>query len=205
LSHPGPLECIDDRCLSNNFPIDTGRIFNIDKSERYCNLCNVSELGEEFHYLFKCTFFNNVGANFLPRNICNNPNVFKNWWIHQIYLHLYILAQSICFWDSLKWETQPQNALKYKLFVSCAPQHVFLGWFFTFWTSVLLRLFLILVFSSRFLHLCFCAVFIWSLYNCWFLCCYIMPFVDYIKYWKLISLDSYCHKLESQWNEPGYV
>jgi hypothetical protein len=33
-----------------------------------------SELGEEFHYLFKCTFFNNVGANFLPRNICNNPN-----------------------------------------------------------------------------------------------------------------------------------
>jgi hypothetical protein len=52
-------------------------IFNIDKSERYCNLCNVSELGEEFHYLFKCTFFNNVRAKFLPRNICNNPNILK--------------------------------------------------------------------------------------------------------------------------------
>jgi hypothetical protein len=103
LSHPGPLECIDDRCLSNNFPIDTGRIFNIDKSERYCNLCNVSELGEEFHYLFKCTFFNNVRAKFLPRNICNNPNVFKNGWIHQIYLHLYILASLGRYTDE-DWE-----------------------------------------------------------------------------------------------------
>jgi len=32
-----------------------------------------------------------------------------------------------------------------------------------------------------------------------------MPFVDYIKYWKLISLNSYCHQLDSQWNKPGYV
>ena len=35
--------------------------------------------------------------------------------------------------------------------------------------------------------------------------CYIMPFVDYVKYCKLINLNSYCHKLESQWNKPGYV
>ena len=60
------------RCLSNNLPIETGRFFNIDRSERYFNLCNVKELGDEFHYLFKCTFFNNVRAIFLPRNICNN-------------------------------------------------------------------------------------------------------------------------------------
>ena len=60
--------------------IETGRFFNIDRSERHCNLCNVNELGDEFHYLFKCTFFNNARAKFLPRNICNNPNVLKfNW------------------------------------------------------------------------------------------------------------------------------
>jgi hypothetical protein len=64
-------------CLSNNLPIETGRFFNIDRSERHCNLCNVNELGDEFHYLLKCTFFNNVRAKFLPRNICNNPNVLK--------------------------------------------------------------------------------------------------------------------------------
>ena len=65
------------RCFSNNLPIETGRFFNIDRSERYCNLCNVNKLGDEFHYLFKCTFFNNVRAKYLPRNICNNPNVLK--------------------------------------------------------------------------------------------------------------------------------
>ena len=65
------------RCLSNNLSIETGKFFNIDRSERHCNLCNVNELGDEFHYLFKCTFFNNARAKFLPRNICNNPNVLK--------------------------------------------------------------------------------------------------------------------------------
>ena len=65
------------RCHSNNLPIETGRFFNIDRSERHCNLCNANELGDEFHYLFKCTFFNNVRAIFLPRNICNNLNVLK--------------------------------------------------------------------------------------------------------------------------------
>jgi hypothetical protein len=65
------------RCLSNNLSIETGKFFNIDRSERHCNLCSVNELGDEFHYLFKCTFFNNARAKFLPRNICNNPNVLK--------------------------------------------------------------------------------------------------------------------------------
>ena len=65
------------RCLSNNLPIETGRFFNIDRSERHCNLCNVNELGDEFHYLFKCTFFNHVRAKFVSRNICNNPNILK--------------------------------------------------------------------------------------------------------------------------------
>ncbi|CAG2188170.1 unnamed protein product [Mytilus edulis] len=65
------------RCLSNKLPIETGRFFNIDRTERHCNLCNANELGDDFHYLFKCTFFNNVRAKFLPLNICNNPNVLK--------------------------------------------------------------------------------------------------------------------------------
>ena len=65
------------RCLSNKLPIETGRFFNIDRSERHCNLCNANELGDEFHYLFKCTFFKNVRAKFLPLNICKNPNVLK--------------------------------------------------------------------------------------------------------------------------------
>ena len=39
--------------------------------------------------LAECTFFNNVRVKFLPRNICNNPNVLKS--KELIFLHL--LAQ----------------------------------------------------------------------------------------------------------------
>ena len=33
---------------------------NIEITERHCNLCYANELGDEFHYSFKCTFFKNV-------------------------------------------------------------------------------------------------------------------------------------------------
>ncbi len=65
------------RCLSNRIPIETGRFLNIDRSERHCNLCNINELGDEFHYLFKCNYFNNSRKKFLPRNLCDRPNVVK--------------------------------------------------------------------------------------------------------------------------------
>jgi hypothetical protein len=67
-------------------------------------------------------------------------------------------------------------------------------------TSVL---FLILVFYSRFCIYFLCSIYLKPLQLLIFIFCYIMPFVDYRKYWKLISLNSYCHKLESQWNKSG--
>jgi hypothetical protein len=45
------------RCGSHKLPIEMGRFFSIDRSERICDLCNKEELGDEFHYLFNCTFF----------------------------------------------------------------------------------------------------------------------------------------------------
>ena len=94
----------------------------------------------------------------------------------------------------------------YKLLVSCSPQHVFLGWFFTFEPQCYLGYFWYWSFTAViFLHLCLCSIYLKPLQLLIFMFCYIMPFVDYVKYWKLINLNSYCHKLESQWNELGYV
>ena len=36
-------------------PIESGRYKNIPRVERLCPLCNRSEMGDEFHYLLKCT------------------------------------------------------------------------------------------------------------------------------------------------------
>ena len=63
------------RCVSNKLPIEAGRFFNIDRSERCCNLCNVNELGDEFHYLFKCSFFKGERAKFLPKRLIVQPNM----------------------------------------------------------------------------------------------------------------------------------
>ena len=38
-------------------PIVIGRHKNIPRNERFCNLCNKNQIGDEFHYLFQCGFF----------------------------------------------------------------------------------------------------------------------------------------------------
>jgi hypothetical protein len=62
------------RCGSHKLPIEMGRFFSIDRSERICDLCNKEELGDEFHYLFNCTFFKDERIKFIPEYLYNVPN-----------------------------------------------------------------------------------------------------------------------------------
>jgi hypothetical protein len=80
-----------------------------------------------------------------------------------------------------------------------------MGWFFTYVPQCYLGYFWYWYFTAVVASIFLCSIYLKPLQLLIFMFCYIMPFVDYIKYWKLISLNSYCHKLESQWNKPGYV
>jgi hypothetical protein len=51
------------------------RFFGIDRDERLCDLCDHSELGDEFHYLCNCTFFAEERKKYLPRNLLQVRNV----------------------------------------------------------------------------------------------------------------------------------
>ena len=62
------------RCGSHKLPIEMGRLFSIDRSERICDLCNKEELGDESHYLFNCTFFLNERKKIIPEYLYNVPN-----------------------------------------------------------------------------------------------------------------------------------
>ena len=62
------------RCCSHRLPIESGRFFSIDRSDRICDLCNLDELGDEFHYLYNCTFFNEERSKFLPKNLIGIRN-----------------------------------------------------------------------------------------------------------------------------------
>ena len=43
------------RSGNTKLPIETGKWFNIPKENRICKICNIKEIGDEFHYLLNCT------------------------------------------------------------------------------------------------------------------------------------------------------
>ena len=45
------------RTTNHNLPIEHGRWNNIPRENRKCNLCNLEEIGDEFHYILNCPYF----------------------------------------------------------------------------------------------------------------------------------------------------
>ena len=52
------------RTTNHHLPIETGRWQSIERNNRKCLYCNKNDLGDEYHYLFVCSFFK------LARNQC---------------------------------------------------------------------------------------------------------------------------------------
>ena len=73
------------RCLMTRFrlsnhhlPIETGRWRNIERSHRVCPLCNLNQIGDEFHYLYQCPILDRQRKLFLPKWSYDRPNTFKS-------------------------------------------------------------------------------------------------------------------------------
>jgi len=63
------------RCGNIKFPSNSQRFDpSIDKS---CNLCDLDLIGDEFHYLFVCKYFNKERSKFLTLYFTKNPNTLK--------------------------------------------------------------------------------------------------------------------------------
>ena len=45
------------RTCNHRLPIQQGRYSRIDRRERIITLCDCNDIDDEFHYLFKCTLF----------------------------------------------------------------------------------------------------------------------------------------------------
>ena len=65
------------RCMNHKMPIEKGRFHNIDRSLRICTLCNANQLGDEFHYLLNCTYFNTLRNTYIDRIFSIYPNIDK--------------------------------------------------------------------------------------------------------------------------------
>jgi len=65
------------RCMNNKIRIEKGRFHNIDRSLRSCTFCNTNQLGDEFHVLFYCTYFNTLRNTYIDRNFSIYSNIVK--------------------------------------------------------------------------------------------------------------------------------
>ena len=65
------------RTLNHKLPVQKGRSNNIPRSERLCTKCNNEDIGDEFHYIMKCSFFSDSRKQLIPCTFWKYPNVIK--------------------------------------------------------------------------------------------------------------------------------
>ena len=65
------------RTTNNILPVNNQRFEGIMRNERKCQKCNSGDIGDEFHYIFKCRFFNRTREELLPLYYRRNSNAIK--------------------------------------------------------------------------------------------------------------------------------
>ena len=64
-------QIVNYRLCNNYLPIETLRWYNVDRNDRICHLCNSLDVGDENHYLFTCSQFNQLCKKLLPVKYLN--------------------------------------------------------------------------------------------------------------------------------------
>ena len=67
------------RLSAHKLPIQQQRYMNIPRHERKCFLCDLDEIGDEYHYLFRCTHQTIIEnrLKFIPKYYRTRPNILK--------------------------------------------------------------------------------------------------------------------------------
>ena len=65
------------RCGNHKLPIVRGRFQNLTIDERVCRLCQLNDVGDEFHYVLRCPFFHENRKKFVKKYYYCNPNTLK--------------------------------------------------------------------------------------------------------------------------------
>ena len=65
------------RTTNNKLPIETGQWQNIPRENRKCKLCNRSQIGDEYHYIYECNYFNQKRKQSLSKYFIYRHNVIK--------------------------------------------------------------------------------------------------------------------------------
>ena len=63
------------RTTNHRLPIEIGRWQNIERNNRICLLYDTNTIGDEFHYILQCRYFEHNCKNLIPSYFRNRPNV----------------------------------------------------------------------------------------------------------------------------------
>ena len=63
------------RTENHRFPVETGRWDDTDYAERKCTLCNLNDVGDNFHYLLICPYFRTDRKRYLNSRYYTRPNI----------------------------------------------------------------------------------------------------------------------------------
>ena len=63
------------RSLNQRFPIEWGRIIRTARDDRICELCFLNKIGDEFHYMLECSYFEDARRVYLPRILTTACNI----------------------------------------------------------------------------------------------------------------------------------
>ena len=77
LPKPYMFSMVKFKTANHKMPIVKGRHLNIDYNERICTLCQLNQIGDEYHYLLVCPFFREKRIKYLKNYYFIRPNTLK--------------------------------------------------------------------------------------------------------------------------------
>ena len=66
------------RCRSHNLPVNNGRFIEVTQADLKCTLCKNGDVGDEYHYLCMCSYFNAERTKFIGNGMIMNPLTYKH-------------------------------------------------------------------------------------------------------------------------------
>ena len=65
------------RTYSHSLRIHTGRYNRLERNLGLCQLCDSNEIEDEFHFIFKCTYYDQVSNRYIKPFYRNRSNMIK--------------------------------------------------------------------------------------------------------------------------------
>ena len=65
------------RVSAHTLLIEKGRYHNIERGKRICQMCDMNDVEDEYHFIFKFPFYTNLRHLYIKKYYSSKPSVFK--------------------------------------------------------------------------------------------------------------------------------